>query len=70
MDKLDVKGLSCPIPVMKTKKVLDKGVKELEIQGTSGTSRENVSRYAASQGFKVETASDADGEWTLIITKE
>ena len=34
MDILDVRGLSCPLPVMKTKKVLDSGVQELQIEGS------------------------------------
>ena len=29
MDILDVRGLSCPIPVLKTKKAVEKGLTEL-----------------------------------------
>ncbi|MGI6549485.1 MAG: sulfurtransferase TusA family protein [Syntrophomonadales bacterium] len=69
MDVLDVKGLSCPLPVTRTKKFLDTGVKELRILGTGNTAKQNVTRFAKSQGFKAEITAEADGEWTMILTK-
>jgi len=69
MDTLDVRGLSCPLPVMKTKKVLDSGVRELEVVGTGATAKQNVTRFARSQGFQVEIKNEADGEWTMVLTK-
>ncbi|NLW43583.1 MAG: SirA family protein [Syntrophomonadaceae bacterium] len=69
MDTLDVRGLSCPLPVMRTKKVLDSGVRELQIIGTGGTAKQNVTRFARSQGFEVEIKNEADGEWTMVLTK-
>lgn len=69
MDTLDVRGLSCPLPVLKTKKVLDKGCQELQIIGSSKVSQENVGKFAASQGFSVKLVSDLPDEWNIIITK-
>jgi len=69
MDILDVRGLSCPIPVLKTKKAVEKGCTELEIIGSSKVSRENVSKFAASQGYKVEVTEDKSDEWKMVITK-
>lgn len=69
METLDVRGLSCPIPVMKTKKALEKGYEELQIIGSSNVSRENVSKFAASQGFKVELLNESPDEWNMIISK-
>jgi tRNA 2-thiouridine synthesizing protein A len=69
MDNLDVRGLSCPIPVMKTKKALDKGCPELQVTGTGNVARENVSKYATSQGFVVKPVSDDSDEWSIIISK-
>lgn len=69
MDILDVRGLSCPIPVLKTKKAVEKGLTELEIIGSSKVSQENVSKFAASQGYKVEIKSAPADEWTIVITK-
>ncbi|MCX5779740.1 MAG: sulfurtransferase TusA family protein [Firmicutes bacterium] len=70
METLDVRGLSCPIPVMKTKKAIDKGCQELQIIGSSNVSQENVSKFVASQGFKVELINNSMDEWNLIITKK
>lgn len=67
MEKLDVRGLSCPLPVLKTKKALEKGVHELEITGTGNTSLQNVTRFAQSQGFKVEQTGGDQNEWVLVI---
>jgi tRNA 2-thiouridine synthesizing protein A len=69
MDTLDVRGLSCPLPVLKTKKALDKGSQELQITGNSKVSQENVSKFAVSQGFKVNLINESPGEWTMIINK-
>jgi Predicted redox protein, regulator of disulfide bond formation len=69
MEKLNVSGLSCPIPVLKTKKAVDQGIQELEITGDSKVSQENVSKFAVSQGFQVETVSNKPDNWILIIKK-
>ncbi|MGE5543555.1 MAG: sulfurtransferase TusA family protein [Bacillota bacterium] len=69
MDTLDVKGLSCPLPVTRTKRVLDSGVEELRVVGTGNTAKQNVIRFAKSQGFRAEIVSEADGEWTMLLTK-
>lgn len=69
METLDVKGLSCPLPVTKTKKVLDSGVQELQIVGTGNTAKQNVARFAKSQGFKADIAAESDGEWTMVLTR-
>ncbi|MDD3365349.1 MAG: sulfurtransferase TusA family protein [Syntrophomonas sp.] len=69
MDTLDVKGLSCPIPVIKTKKALEKGCQELQVTGTGNVARENVSKYASSQGFEVKLVNDSPDEWYIILSK-
>lgn len=69
MESLDVRGLSCPLPVLKVKKALDKGLAELKITGDSKVSLENVTRYASSQGFAVELQSEPADEWTIKLKK-
>ena len=69
MDTLDVRGLSCPLPVLKTKKALENGCQELDIIGSSNVSRENVSKFATSQGFTVKLVSDQSDEWNIVINK-
>lgn len=69
MDSLDVRGLSCPLPVLKVKKAVDKGLVELQITGDSKVSLENVTRFASSQGFVVESQGQSNDEWTIRIKK-
>ncbi len=69
MEKVDVRGLSCPMPVIKTKKLMDKGVKELLVVGTSSVSKENVSKLARSSGYQVIMKVDAKNEWEMELKK-
>ena len=68
-EKFDVRGLSCPLPVVKVKNKLAE-LKEgtLEVLVDTGTARDNVSRMADNSGWKVEVKELGD-EYLLIITK-
>ena len=69
LNKLDARGLSCPQPVLLTKKALD-----AMTTGTittivdNGAARENVTKFAAAQGCVVEST-EQDGVFYLTITK-
>jgi len=68
-EKIDVRGLSCPLPVVKVKnklKELQEGT--LEVLVDTGTAKDNVSRMANDAGWKVEIKEQED-EYLLIITK-
>ena len=68
MVEVDVRGFSCPIPVVKTKKAIEENPDEiLTVFVESAVSKENVSRLAQSKGYsvKVETVSD---EYRLLLT--
>ena len=69
MKKLDVRGLSCPIPVVKTKKMIDQGVAIIQITGDSAVSRENVSKLARSYGYSVTMNVDDKNNWEMEIKK-
>lgn len=69
MQKLDVRGLSCPLPVIKTKQVMDQGSHDILILGTSQVSRDNVSKLAISQGYTVEMKVDAKDKWEMELHK-
>ena len=62
MEKIDVRGLSCPMPVIKVKKIIDQGSKEILVTGTSQVSKENVSKLALSQGYKLDIKVDGKDE--------
>ena len=54
MIEVDVRGFSCPIPVVRTKRAMDDDPKEeLSVLVDSAVSRENVSRLAQSRGYSV-----------------
>lgn len=63
---VDAKGLSCPQPVLATRKAIS-GMSGgcVEIQVDTVTSRENVTRFAKKQGWKVET--EDHGDWQKVI---
>jgi TusA-related sulfurtransferase len=65
---LDARGLSCPEPVIMIRKAMMSKENEYTIVVDNPTSRENVTRYAEHQGYKV-AVQEADGEYTLAITR-
>lgn len=69
MEKVDVRGLSCPMPVIKTKKVIDQGVNQLLVVGTSQVSKENVSKLAKTNGYEVKTTVDNKDNWEMELSK-
>ena len=67
MKEVDVRGYSCPIPVVKTKKAMDENPKEvLTVLIETAVSKENVSRLAQSRGYAVE-AEAISGEYRLTL---
>ena len=72
MDKIitvNASGLSCPQPVLMTKKVLT-GLEagRVEVLVDTATSRNNVSRFAESKGWSVDVE-ERDGGYKVILEK-
>ena len=68
-ETVDARGLSCPVPVIMTKKALDRmAAGELIVLVDEEVARENVSRLARSQHCSVGVVEDS-GEYTLTIRK-
>jgi tRNA 2-thiouridine synthesizing protein A len=62
MIEVDARGFSCPIPVVKTKEVIDKNPKDpLAVLVDNEVSKENVSRLAKNRGYSVEIEKVEDG---------
>jgi len=69
MKKIDCRGLACPQPVMETKKALDSSEgQEVLVLVDDATARENVSRFAGSQGYQTEVT-DERGYSAIRIRK-
>jgi tRNA 2-thiouridine synthesizing protein A len=69
MEKVDVRGLSCPLPVMKTKKTMDQGVNEILVVGSTAVSLENVSRLAHTRAYKINVIKADKNDWEIELLK-
>jgi tRNA 2-thiouridine synthesizing protein A len=62
MVEVDVRGFSCPIPVVRTKKAIEGHPGEpVTVLVETAVSKENVSRLAESKGYAVEVEEVEDG---------
>ncbi|WP_425058046.1 hypothetical protein SCACP_26880 [Sporomusa carbonis] len=64
---LDLRGLSCPIPLIKTKDALA-GADTVTVMVDEPTAKENIIKFARSQKFRAE-CSEAGGEYTISISR-
>ena len=71
MKCVDVRGLSCPEPVIRARQAMAgmKAGEQAEILVESETARENVLRAAGSMGCTAELHA-CDGGYRLVITKQ
>ncbi|MCF8010280.1 MAG: sulfurtransferase TusA family protein [Clostridiales bacterium] len=68
-EAVDARGLLCPEPVLRTKKVIDKMKSgTLEILVDNRAAKENVTRLCESKGWKVEVEGEGP-EFTLRASK-
>lgn len=51
--KIDTSGLSCPEPVLRTKKAIKSSPEIIEVMVDNTTALQNVSRYLKSQKYQV-----------------
>lgn len=54
MKELDVRGLSCPMPLMHTKKALESDPAKIRVHADSGTAKANVVALLKDSGYEVE----------------
>ncbi|MDF2569890.1 MAG: preprotein translocase subunit TatB [Sporomusa sp.] len=64
---IDLRGLSCPIPLIKTKDALSAN-DIVSVLVDELSAKENILKYAKSQNFQAECLA-ADGEYTINISK-
>ena len=68
--EVDARGLSCPRPVVETKKALDEiETGTVTVLVDNPESRDNVARFAGSRGCQVEVQED-NGVFRLTVVKE
>jgi tRNA 2-thiouridine synthesizing protein A len=68
MIEVDVRGFSCPIPVVRTQKAIEENPNEiLTVVTETGVTRENVSRLAQSKGYTVKVEEVGDDFYIQLI---
>jgi len=68
-EQVDARGLSCPQPVVVTRKKMDQiGKGTIEVMVDTATARDNIERMATNQGWQVEIKEKED-EFLLILIK-
>ena len=68
MVEVDARGLSCPQPVIMTRKAIKAGTFPIRVVVETVTSRENVRRMAEKQGCQVAVSEEGD-EFVLTLTR-
>ncbi len=68
MKTIDVRGRSCPEPVILTKKALEKDQNGVEVLSNSQVAVENITRFVEDKGYKVSVKEDNE-EFTITIKK-
>lgn len=68
MVKIDAAGLSCPEPVLLTKKAVQENPSEIQVTVDNNVSKENVKRFLESSGYAVKI--DESGEDILVQGKK
>jgi TusA-related sulfurtransferase len=66
---IDVRGLSCPEPVIRTKQALDQGFTGVTVLADSRVSAENIRRLVKNYDASC-IIDDQNGEFTITISKE
>jgi selenium metabolism protein YedF len=66
---IDAKGLTCPQPVILTKKALD-SCSEVIVIVDNATAVENIKRLASGAGCSVEVAEESDGIFKMHLKKQ
>jgi len=59
-ESVDARGLACPAPVIKTRDALKSGALDIEVLVDNPTARDNVTRFASSQGCRVEVNQEGE----------
>ncbi|TCT20018.1 TusA-related sulfurtransferase [Melghiribacillus thermohalophilus] len=68
---LDVKGLSCPMPIVKTKKAIDEldSGDILEVHATDPGSKNDLTAWTESSGHELLESKEEDGVFKYWVKK-
>lgn len=67
---LDCKGEPCPNPVLRCKQLLDsESPQEMQVVVDNDAAKENVSRFLASKGMRIDDMRKEGGLWTITASR-
>jgi TusA-related sulfurtransferase len=66
--ELDCRGLSCPEPVIRTKRAISGNVSSIDVLVDQRAPLENVTRFLKAMKYNV-TSKEENGEWRISATK-
>ncbi|MBP2639277.1 MAG: preprotein translocase subunit TatB [Firmicutes bacterium] len=64
---LDLRGLSCPIPLIQTKNALENAA-EVQVTVDEPVAKENILKFAKARNLQAQCSVN-DGEYTITIHK-
>ena len=67
--EIDVRGLSCPQPIMRFKQAIDAGETNILIKADDTVARDNCMRVAEAEGFTVEVKENGE-EFSIKAVKQ
>lgn len=70
--ELDARGLNCPLPILRTKKVLNDmtGGQTLRIMATDPGAVKDFQAFAKQTGNELLESAEANGEYLFLIRKK
>ena len=66
--ELDCRGLSCPEPVIRTKRAISGNPSSIDVLVDQRAPLENVTRFLKAMKYNV-TSKEENGEWRISATK-
>lgn len=68
---LDAKGMSCPLPILKTKKAVETMAKDqvLKVETTDAGSKNDMASWAKRTGNEILKVEEGGGTYTFFIKK-
>jgi len=67
--EIDVRGLSCPLPVLFVKKTIDMGATDITVLAEETAAIASIQRFVEQHGYRIEIETRIDGVKTLKIKK-
>jgi len=70
--ELDVRGLSCPLPVLRTKQALNSldGGKVLKVTATDPAAVKDIQALARHTGNELLESAESGGEYTFLLRRQ